>query len=145
VKRQMLLFALAGVLASSTILAASPQVSITDAWIRALPPPTPAGGYFKLRNDGDSALTLTGASSPACGMLMLHKTETMSGMAHMEEVTDVDVPPHGSVVFAPGGYHLMCMDPRAAIKPGNTVPVTLDLSGGMIVTAPFDVRGATGQ
>jgi copper(I)-binding protein len=47
--------------------------------------------------------------------------------------------------FAPGGYHLMCMQPSADIKPGKTVSVTLTFANGSSVTAPFAVRSASGQ
>jgi len=121
------------------------KLTVTDAWMRALPSGLPAGGYFKLRNDGDAAMTLTGAMSPACGMLMLHKSDTGSGMATMDDVPSVEVPPHGSLAFAPGGYHLMCMQPSASLKPGATVPVTLEFADRSRVTADFAVRNAAGK
>jgi periplasmic copper chaperone A len=50
-----------------------------------------------------------------------------------------------AVRFAPGGYHLMCMQPAAAMRPGKTVAVTLDFAGGETLSAPFPVRNATGK
>jgi len=125
--------------------AAPAQIAITGGWIRAIPGGVPAGGYFVLRNNGDKPVTLTGAASPGCGMLMLHKSEDMSGMEQMTDVPKIDVPAHGTLTFAPGGYHLMCMEPRAQIKPGNTVPVTFAFADGTQATANFTVRGATGK
>jgi hypothetical protein len=63
----------------------------------------------------------------------------------MVPVASVDVPPHGSVSFAPGGYHLMCMAPAATLKPGTSVPMTLRFADGGTLTGDFPVRGATGQ
>jgi copper(I)-binding protein len=120
-------------------------VTVTDGWIRALPAKVPAGGYFTLSNDSGRRMVLTGAASPACGMLMLHKTDTESGMASMNDVTTIPIAVGQHVTFAPGGYHLMCMDPTAAIEPGNKVPVTLIFSDGTKVTNEFAVRHATGQ
>lgn len=120
-------------------------LSISDAWFRALPGKLPAGGYFKLQNTTRKAITLTGAESPACGMLMLHKTERTGGMDHMTMVDRVDVPGGGSISFAPGGYHLMCMDTTAAMKPGAKVPVTLQFADGMTLKADFPVKQATGK
>ena len=59
-------------------------------------------------------------------------------------VHSVTVPAHGSVAFAPGGYHLMCMAPSDAMKPGASVPVTLKFATGD-VTIDFAVKGATGE
>ncbi len=121
------------------------EVTVSDGWMRALPSGLPAGGYFTLHNDSTQTRTLTGASSAACGMLELHKSSKMSGMMHMEHVDRVDVPAHGTVAFAPGGYHLMCTKPSAEIKPGNTVTVRFSFADGSTVDAPFAVRGATGK
>jgi copper(I)-binding protein len=127
-----------------TALAAE-NVTVTDAWLRALPQGVPSGGYFTLHNGGQKPLTLTGASSPGCGMLMLHKSENIGGMSSMQDVAEVDVPAGGTIKFAPGGYHLMCMDAKPAIKPGGAVAVTLTFKDGSNLTAKFAVRDAAGK
>ena len=73
--------------------------------MRALPAHLPAAGYFTLHNAGKDPLALTAASSPACGMLMLHKSTQSGGMGSMEDVASVPVPAGGDIKFAPGGYH----------------------------------------
>lgn len=125
--------------------AAAAEVQISDAWMRALPAPSPSGGYFTLRNTGTSEITLTGAKSPACGMLMLHRSKEMGGMSSMEDVSSVPVPAGGEIRFSPGGYHLMCMDSTSAIKPGGSVPVTLQFSDKTEATANFAVKNAQGK
>jgi len=119
--------------------------SVHDGWFRALPGGLPSGGYFTLHNDGTAALSLTGASSPACGMLMLHKSENTGGTSSMADVTSLDIPAGKSLSFAPGGYHLMCMQPGAAMKPGGTVKVTFTFAGGTTLDADFAVRNAAGK
>ena len=123
--------------------AAAPGITVTEAWMRALPGGLPAGGYFTLHNPTAKTMTLQSASSPACGMLMLHKSETMSGMASMANVDSIDVKPGGTLEFSPGGFHLMCMKP--ALKAGDKVSVTLHFTGGTKVQADFAVRGANGR
>jgi copper(I)-binding protein len=120
-------------------------LTVSDAWIRALPPSVPSGGYFTLRNGTSAPVTLITAQSPACGMLMLHKSDSTTGMTSMDDVSEVIVPAGGTVKFAPGGYHLMCADAGPAIKPGQHVPVTLNFHGGAKVTAMFAVRNAAGK
>ncbi|HEX5507178.1 MAG TPA: copper chaperone PCu(A)C [Pseudolabrys sp.] len=120
-------------------------VSIESAWIRFIIKARPAAGYFTLRNDSDSAVKLTGAASTACGMLMLHQSKQVDGVDKMLPVKGVAVPPHGTLTFAPGGYHLMCMEPQDAMKVGVDVPVTLKFAGGRTVTAQFAVRGPAGR
>lgn len=120
------------------------DVAVTDAWIRALPVGTDAG-YFTLKNSRRTKLVLTSAASPACGMLMLHRTSTTNGITHMAMVATVDVPAGAEVKFEPNGYHLMCDRPRPVIKPGAKVPVTLGFEDGTKTTVDFVVKSATGE
>jgi periplasmic copper chaperone A len=121
------------------------MVSIAGPWIRFINPTTPAAGYFTVTNAGARPVVITGASSPDCGSLMLHQSRNVNGVEQMEMVSSVTVPAHGSVKFAPGGYHLMCVSPSANIVPGRTVPVTLTFADHRTVTKPFMVRGANGR
>ena len=132
-------------LLSTAAMAATPGITIEKGWIRALPGTVPSGGYFVLHNDGKKTVTLTGAESPACGMLMLHVSENKGGMSAMRHVDSIDIAPGGTLEFKQGGYHLMCMQATAAIKPGASVPVTLVFQDGAKVTANFAVRDAMGK
>lgn len=136
---RQILFGLATVSMLVPMAAAAPA-GVSDGWFRTLPGNLPAAGYFTLRNDGKAAIVLTAAKSPACGSLMLHMTHNMNGMMHMMEVERVEIPAGGSVKFATGGYHLMCMEPK--LKAGSTVPVTLHFADGSDITADFAVRTA---
>lgn len=120
-------------------------LAISDAWMRVIVPTRPAAGYFKLANNGDTDQALTGASSPDCGSVMLHKSVTVDGTDKMEMVMKVPVPAHGALEFAPHGYHLMCMQPSAGMKPGADVPVTLNFESGISLAADFKIKGATGE
>lgn len=115
------------------------DVTVTQGWFRALPPSVPSGGYFTLHNGGAKKITLQAVESPACGMLMMHK----SSNGGMEHVMALDVAPGETLAFAPGGYHLMCMDSK--LKPGVSVPVTFTLGQGAKLVANFAVRSATGK
>lgn len=131
--------------AALAVPAQAAGLTVSNAWFRALPNNLPAAGYFTLKNTGTKAVSLTGADSAACGMLMLHKTEHMGGMNHMSMVDSVDVAAGGTLSFAPGGYHLMCMDPTAALKPGAAVPVALKFADGTTLKMEFPVKSATGK
>jgi len=119
--------------------------TLSDGWIRRLPGDLPAAGYFTLHNGGSKSIALTGATSPSCGMLMLHKSENMGGMEHMMDVSRVDVAPGETVRFAPGSYHLMCMMPAPALKPGGRASVTLVFADGTRLQSQFAVRDASGR
>jgi copper(I)-binding protein len=119
-------------------------LAVSDGWMRMIIPSRPAAGYFTLRNNGAKDRVLTGASSPACGTVMLHRSVTADGAEKMEMVDKVTVPAHGTLQFAPHGYHLMCMKPSPAMEPGKDVPVTLRFLDGSALTTAFKVKGASG-
>jgi hypothetical protein len=144
-KTARLALAAALVIACGAPAFAADQVKIEQPWMRFIIKATPAAGYLTVRNDGDTAVALTGASSPACGMLMIHESKQEKGIEKMQHVASVPVPPHGKVTFAPGRYHLMCMQPQANMKVGATIPVTLKFKDGQTVTAQFPVKGPGGK
>ncbi|PDQ18564.1 hypothetical protein CN311_24085 [Mesorhizobium sanjuanii] len=127
------------------VFAAEQGVTLSAPWIRLVISSRPAAGYFDLSNDSDEIHQIVGASSPACGTLMLHRSVSQGGTDRMVLVKSVPVAAHGSVSFAPGGYHLMCMSPAPDLKVGNPVPVTLRFGDGGTLSANFPVRGATGK
>jgi periplasmic copper chaperone A len=131
---------------SGSARAAPPNgLSLSGPWFRFVMASLPAAGYFTLSNASDVPQTLVGAASPACGSLMLHRSVSANGTEKMIMVTSVAVPAHGKLQFAPGGYHLMCLSPTTAIRPGQSVPVTLRFKGGESLSATFPVRGPTGK
>ncbi len=118
------------------------QMRAEHAWIRVMPAGLPAGGYVTLHNGGDEAATLTGASSPEYGHVMLHESTTEGGMGRMKMIDKLAIPAHGGVALAPGGYHLMLMQGSTQVHPGVQVPVTLQFADGSKTTVQFLARPA---
>lgn len=138
-------FALTVCLALSVAGLGAAELAVEDAWIRLLPGGAPAGGYFTLRNDTGRPAVLVGASSDEFGHVMMHRTTVEQGRSRMLHVEQMEVPARGKVVFAPGGYHLMLMQPGAKVAVGQRVPITLEFSGGRKLTAQFELRGPAGK
>lgn len=114
---------------------------VRHAWFRTIVPSRPAAGYFTIENTTDSARVFTTATSPACGMLMLHRTVHEQGVERMEPVSRATIPAHGTLSFAPGGAHLMCTAPSPDMQPGKTVSVTFHFADGSALATLFAVRG----
>lgn len=136
---------IASMLSASVAATTLDGISLRDPWFRFITPTIPAAGYFTLSNSTAVPEPLIGASSPACGSLMLHQSVAKNGVEQMIIVPKVSVPAHGTLQFAPGGYHLMCMSPAGIMRPGQSVPVTLQFEGGGTLGASFPIRGATGK
>jgi len=125
--------------------AAGEGLAISHPWMRFIIAARPAAGYFTLKNGSDKVASLVAAASPACSKIMLHHSVQKNGQDMMVMVKSVPVPAHGELKFAPGGYHLMCMQPARTMKPGKTVPVTLSFADGSSLKADFPVRGMGSQ
>src|SRR5574337_990006 len=136
------LAALATAIPASAAAPANTALQIEHAWIRWLPANLPAAAYALIVNHGDANARLIGADSPDYGMLMLHRSRLDQGSSMMQAVAGMDIPAHGEAALAPGGYHLMLSMPRRAIKPGDTVTVTLHFADGTALQADFPVRPA---
>ncbi|EKS67941.1 MULTISPECIES: copper chaperone PCu(A)C [Caballeronia] len=133
------------VLASALVCASFAQAATLEArdcWVRAMPPNLPSSGYFTVANNGDKPATLTAAETPAFGMTMMHKSESKNGTATMSAVDSVDVPAHGTLNFAPKGYHLMLEEPGKPLKVGSTIPLTLSFADKSTLKVNCDVKSA---
>ena len=116
-------------------------VSVRDAWIREAPPGmTMMAGYMELRNNTSRPQVLVAASSPEFGSVMIHRTIAKDGMAGMVHQPRIELAPNGSLVFAPGGYHLMLMTPKRALRAGDPVVINLEFRGGLVLPVTFAVR-----
>jgi copper(I)-binding protein len=125
-------------------LAAAP-VSVTGAWSRAtLPHQNQGAAYLTLQSAGGD--TLTDISSPEAGMVMLHQSTQKNGMAGMEDMDSLALPASQPVTLAPGGTHLMLMDLKRALKPGDTLHLSLHFAkgGSQDVAVPVLPVRATG-
>lgn len=139
------LFAVASLMLAGAAAAATPAppgVRVEHAWIRWLPAGLPQAGYAEIVNDSAAGLTLTGVTSPAYGMVMLHRSRLAHGDSTMEMVDTLDIPAHTSVNLAPGGYHLMLMHATRTLQPGDTVKITFAFAGGATLQVEFPVLPA---
>lgn len=129
-------------IAGASHAADSANVKVTGGWLRVLPGNLPAGGYVTFENASDKALTIVEVSSPDYADAMIHRSSTEGGMGRMEMVDSVALPPKGKLAFSPGGYHVMLMQAKHAVKPGDTVKVTFRLADGETVPATLIARPA---
>lgn len=118
-------------------------LTVHDCWIRSMPASLPSSGYFVVSNSGDRPAVLTGAGTPVYGMAMLHKSESNGSTATMSMVDSAVVPAHGTLAFAPGGYHLMLEDAPKPVKVGATVPLTLTFADKSTLATTCAVKPAS--
>lgn len=135
------LVAISMLLFAGTVHAAG--LSIEDPWIRAAPPGADVlAGYATLHNLGDTSLTITGGRSADFERVELHEMKMESGVMKMRPLGGIALAAHGDVALAPGGTHLMLMQPKRLLKAGDVVDVELVDASGAAHAARFVVRAA---
>jgi len=116
-------------------------VSVRDAWIRETPPGmTLMAGYMVLRNNTSRAQVLVAASSAGFETVMIHRTIVKDGMAGMVHLSQIELAPIANLIFGPGGYHLMLMNPKRTLRAGDPVVINLEFRGGLVLPVAFEVR-----
>lgn len=112
------------------------ELSVRSAYIPQPVSDTMAAGFLTIVNKGGAKDELTSVTSTVAGSVTLHETVGSS----MEEVTSLDVPAHGQLVFKSGGNHLMFEKLKRKPVRGETVAVELHFaeSGPLKVEIPVE-------
>jgi copper(I)-binding protein len=131
------------ILALAAIAAATEEagVSVRDAWVREAPPgATVMAGYMVLQNKTSRPQVLVVARSSGFETVTIHRTIANKGMTGMEHAPQIELLPNASLLFAPGGYHLMLLNPKRTLHAGDRVDITLEFRGGLVVPVAYEVR-----
>ena len=120
---------------------ADAPVHVSDAWLRAVPEGvTSTAGYFTIENRSDAPRTLKGVTSPQFARVELHETRLEDGIARMRPVDVLALPSGERVTLAPGGLHLMLLDPVRPLAAGGHATLRLQLDDGWLVEVEAEVR-----
>ena len=120
---------------------AAGRLEASASWIRTGPPGAMMlAGYVNLRNSGDVALTVVGADCAGFRSVSMHQSVEENGVERMRPLAKFAIAPGESVTFAPGGKHLMLMQPVRQLKSGDTVRIHIATESGEGASADFTVR-----
>ncbi|WP_395691947.1 copper chaperone PCu(A)C [Piscinibacter sp.] len=108
--------------------AVSAQTSVKDSWVRGTVEPQKATGAF-MQITSPQGGKLVGAQSPVAGVTEVHEMAMEGNVMKMRAVSALELPAGKAVELKPGGYHVMLMDLKQALKAGETVPLTLTVEG----------------
>jgi periplasmic copper chaperone A len=114
-------------------------LTVTDAWVRAVPG-APAAAYMTLHNGGSRSVRIIGVRSALAGMAMIHETRIVGGVSTMRAHETLEIAPGASVRLAPDSLHVMLNDLRQPLAVGTLVPLELLLEGGQRVALEARVR-----
>jgi copper(I)-binding protein len=129
---------------------ADSSIQVADAWARQAPMMPSTGHmhgatgtgavYVTLRNSGAAPDALVGASSEAAEVVELHETIRDGEVMRMRPVAKLALPAGATLEMKPGGLHIMLINLKRALHPGDKVPLTLTFEHGASLPLEVPVR-----
>jgi len=120
----------------------TPEISVMEPWSR--PSPMAAGNgavYMMLMNKGGQADTLVSVSSDIAEAVELHETKMEGDVMKMSPVQGgIEVPAGGSAELKPGGLHVMLINLKEELTPGQKIALTLNFENSDPIKVEAEVR-----
>ncbi len=118
-------------LALMVSLNAFAELDIRNPWIKNLPPSVPLrAGYMTIHNSQTHAIVIVSIRSEAFARIEIHRSIEQDGMMSMVTMPNIRIEAGASVQLAPGGLHLMMMNPYQPTRVGDIVNATIILEDG---------------
>jgi len=115
------------------------DLKIEKIWSRATPTTAKAGaGYLRIENTGTSTDRLIRIETAIAGHASIHEMTMTEGVMRMRKMAHgLEISAGGSVVFKPGGNHIMFMKLGAPIQAGQPFKATLTFEKAGTVEIQF--------
>ena len=112
----------------------APLVASDVVMSKPRPGTSMAAGYLTLSSNASEAIVISHVASPQFESVEMHESVIEDGLARMYRLGDLTVAAKSSVVFQPGGKHLMLMRPV-----GEFDTISLDFYAGKAVVLTVNV------
>jgi hypothetical protein len=109
--------------------------------VKAIPPGTNnSAAYFNIENHSDEDIAITQVSSDGARITEFHQHVMEQGLMKMNKLDSLNIPANSRVELKPGHYHLMLIQLKQPIRPGDKIKITLGLSSGESFTITATVK-----
>ena len=99
-----------------------------------------SAAYGILMNHGDQTVTLSAVSSEISATAEMHEVIADGDQRRMAELESIDIAPHQTLIFEPGGRHIMLLDISAPPIEGETVEICAVSAAGTRACTDASVR-----
>ena len=82
-----------------------------------------SAAYGMLMNHGDQTVTLSAVSSEISATAEMHEVIADGDQRRMAELESIDIAPHQTLIFEPGGRHIMLLDISNPPAEGDVVEI----------------------
>ena len=95
-----------------------------NVWVRGMPPGTQVtAAYGELMNHGDQTVTISGVTADLGSEAQMHDVLAEGDQRRMVQLETADIAPGDSLVFEPGGRHMMLLGVSASPAEGSPVEI----------------------
>jgi copper(I)-binding protein len=101
------------------------DISVHNAWMRPAPETFNSAFYCTIINNSDKTDTLYKVTSAISDNVETHETYVKGDMIGMRAVKNLIIAPHDSLIFKPGGYHIMIMNLKENATANTSKEMTL--------------------
>lgn len=133
--------------AADSSAAVAAKVSVSEPWVRGTvgsTDPSMSAAFMLLENPSEEDVTLQTASSDVAARTELHEMAMKDGDMVMQRTEGGIVIEAGKdMLLQPGGYHVMLMDLKQELVPGQELDITLEFSDGSDITVTFPIKEFT--
>ena len=120
-------------------VAASPNLTVTNAWVRASAPGQSVGAaYLTLKSNQD--LILVKVSTVAAEYAEIHSMSMTSGIMKMRMLPQLELKSGKTYQLTPGQVHVMLFKIKQVFKVGDKVMLTLTLKNTSNQIVHFNVN-----
>lgn len=121
--------------ATPAVAAGGPRAS--GAWIAEAPPAARHNAAYLVLRNGPRADTLVAVETPVAEVAEIHEMRQDKGILRMRREATVALAPNAELRLQPGGRHIMLINMKRALKPGERVPLTLRFrkAGALVIEA----------
>jgi hypothetical protein len=123
------------------------SIKVMAPWTRAAVSGSNGAVYLKLMNEGGNADVLLSAYTAVAEVVEIHQTKIDEHeVMQMVPIGRIEVPAGSSVSLEPGGKHIMLINLKQDLKPGEKITVTFNFEQSGPITLEADIRegGAVG-
>lgn len=115
--------------------AGGPRAS--EAWIAEAPPAARHNAAYLVLRNGPRGDSLVAVETPVAEVAEVHEMRQDKGVMRMRHEAVVALAPNAELRFQPGGRHIMLINMKRALKPGERVPLTLRFrkAGPLVIEA----------
>ena len=120
--------------------AAHAGLEFRNAWSPEAPPGRTMAGFMEIENTGNNVVSLVDGSSPQFGRIEIHDMVNDDGVMRMRKLDRMDIDPSSKRELKPGSFHLMLMEPKGTLVPGDTIELVLEDATGGKYPVSLEVR-----